>query len=75
MTVRWHIDSVCNVENNPLEEPLPKRPKGEHKILEFIGDIVESNSESDSTIPLEEKLETEVSRYIGDEQTNQPPME
>ena len=55
------------------DEPAPKRPKGEQKLLELIGGILENTSEQET--PADEQLETEVSRYLGEESTNQSPLE
>lgn len=63
-----HTDSTSR--QVALEPPAAKRPKGMYKLLQFIGD--NSNNETDhdnSDLPsTDEKLEKEVQRYIGDEE-------
>ena len=66
------IDS--NRASTSLEEPLPKKSKGEHKVLEFIGEMAGSSEEIESYLPLEEQLDTEICRYKGEEHTDMSPL-
>ena len=56
-------------------EPATKRHKGEHKLLEFIEEFVQSDSVVE--LSTQQQLETEVSRYMGEEATctSQSPLE
>ena len=56
-----------------IEPPVPKRSKGEHKLLEFIVEFMEPASEDE--VSTEQQLEIEVSRYMGEENTSQCPLE
>ena len=49
-----------------LDEPAPKRAKGEHKLLELIGDIVQPTEEQQRTITPFQKAKAEVARYSGE---------
>ena len=49
-----------------LDDPAPKRGKGEHKLLELIGDIVQPTEEQQRTITPFQKAKAEVARYSGE---------
>ena len=55
------------------DEAALKRPKGEHKLLEFIGGILENTSEQKT--PTDEQLQTEVLHYLGGVPINQSSLE
>lgn len=64
---------VFDVVNDPSKEPPPNRPKGMHKLLEFIGDEdMECNSERETS--LDNVLEIEISQSKGEESTNEAPI-
>ena len=71
--LKMDFELVNEMKQSRTNEPPPKRPKGEHKLLEFIGEIIESTSELETS--LEEQLEIEISRYLGEESTSKSPLE
>ena len=57
-----------------LDEPATKRAKGEHNLLELIGDIVHSTEEELQTITPSQKARVEVVRYTGELPTQINPL-
>ena len=57
-----------------LDEPATKRAKGEHNLLELIGDIVHSTEEEEQTITPSQKARVEVVRYTGELPTQINPL-
>ena len=70
------VDLVDDLDiGEEIEQPPAKRSKGEKKLMRLLGDIVETDKTSDVDIPKEEKMKTEVSRYLGEEHTSKSPLE
>ena len=73
--LKLDVDVLSRTESSATSlEPPPKKSKGEHKLMEFIGEMVGSNEEGESLTSLEDQLDIEISRYMGEEHTHQPPL-
>jgi hypothetical protein len=75
--LKFDVDLINPIESSRASlEPLPKKSKGEHQLIEIIGEMAmpASSEEIELGYGLEEQLETEISRYKGEEHTHQSPL-
>ena len=56
-------------------EPLVKRYRGEHKLMELLEDAVNSTLQDQSTISTTERAKIELSRYVGEDSTGKNPLQ
>ena len=68
------VDDDGNPTESESEQPLPKRYKGERKLMHILEGIGDTNDEEYLT-PMEDRLSVEISRYEGEQPTSESPIE
>ena len=73
--LKLDINLIHPVDSSRVSlEPLPKKSNSEHKLMDFIGEMAGSSKKMESCLSLEEQLDTEISRYKGEEHTDKSPL-
>ena len=66
------VHLLSDTDTDPTQEPQAKRSKGEKKLMDFLADMAEFDD--DGYLPKEERMKTEISRYMREEQNSKNPL-